>query len=97
MNNEIKEILKDNDELLVNYKDGSFECFDTLPQNVLDYITNLQEENKSLKANVKLLDDNRIYLNDKIDEAIEYLNKVSYMQEPYKNTLLNILRGEDNE
>lgn len=47
MNNDIKEILKDDDELLVYYKDNSFESFDTLPQNVLDYITNLQRANKN--------------------------------------------------
>lgn len=48
-NENIKEILEDNDELIVRYKDNSFECFDTLPKNVLDYITNLQEENERLK------------------------------------------------
>lgn len=49
MKDEIKEILEDNGELMVRYKDNSFECFDTLPKNVVDYITNLQEENERLK------------------------------------------------
>lgn len=57
---EIKEILEDNGELMVRYKDNSFECFDTLPQNVLDYITTLQEENKELKL-LSMTQNNREY------------------------------------
>ena len=49
MKDEIKEILEDNGELMVRYKDNSFECFDTVPKNVLDYITNLQEEGEDLR------------------------------------------------
>ena len=49
MKDEIKEIVVDNGELIVRYKDNSFECFDTLPKNVLDYITNLQEIEKEHK------------------------------------------------
>lgn len=42
MKDEIKEIVVDNGELIAYYKDGSFQAFDTLLQEVLDYITNLQ-------------------------------------------------------
>ena len=49
MGEEIKEILKDNDELLVLYKDNSFRTFDTLTVDVIDYIINLQQENQQLK------------------------------------------------
>jgi uncharacterized FlgJ-related protein len=49
LKDEITEILEDNGELMVRYKDNSFECFDTLPKNVVDYITNLQEENRQTK------------------------------------------------
>ena len=62
MKDEIKEILKDDDELIVRYKDNSFESFDTLPINVLDYITNLQEEKDRFKLRcykaLKLIRDN---------------------------------------
>ena len=44
MNNEIKEILKDDDELIVVYKDNSTRTFDTLTIDVIDYITNLQQK-----------------------------------------------------
>ena len=44
MKDEIKEIVVDNGELIAYYKDGSFQAFDTLLQEVLDYITNLQEK-----------------------------------------------------
>ena len=57
MNNEIKEIIEDNGELMVRYKDDSFECFDTLPKNVLDYITNLKEENERLKEDITAMND----------------------------------------
>ena len=44
MKDEIKELVVDNGELIVYYKDGSFQSFDTLSQEVLDYITNLQQK-----------------------------------------------------
>ena len=44
MSEEIKEILKDDDELIVVYKDNSTRTFDTLTMDVLDYITNLQQK-----------------------------------------------------
>lgn len=59
MKDEIKEIVVDNGELIAYYKDGSFQAFDTLLQEVLDYITNLQEQieikSKGFKATVEEL------------------------------------------
>lgn len=49
MSEEIKEIVRDNDELLVLYKDNSFRTFDTVTVDVIDYIINLQQENHRLK------------------------------------------------
>jgi cell division protein FtsB len=71
-------------------------------------IENLKEENKKLKAEINLLEDNRIYLNNLIDKAIEYIEKYSFkvsdMETPSFelevveiNELLDILRGNDNE
>lgn len=73
MKDEVKEILQDDGELLVYYKDNSFESFDTLPKNVLNYITNLQEENEEfrlLKERYQLIKE--IY-KERIDKAIEYI------------------------
>ena len=49
MKDEIKELVVDNGELIVYYKDGSFQSFDTLSQEVLDYITNLQQKIEKLE------------------------------------------------
>ena len=82
MTNDIKEILVD-DELIVRYKDNSFITYDTVGKDVLDYITNLQEENINIKQ--QLLE-NKISLKDveyqeklkyksRIDKANEYINE----------------------
>jgi chromosome segregation ATPase len=70
MKDNIKEILKDNDELLVRYKDNSFESFDTLPINVLDYITNLQTIEQQYSAI--------------LSENAELENKITNLQEELK-------------
>lgn len=49
MKDEIKEICKEDNELVVYYEDNSTKTFDTLTIDVLDYITNLQEKNEKLK------------------------------------------------
>ena len=92
MNENIKEILKDNDELLVNYKDGSFECFDTLPQNVVDYITNLQESEAYYYGQYK-------DYKTRIEKAIEYVIYLGIKCKYRLNTghlrkLKKILKGE---
>mgnify|MGYP003292600440 CR=1 FL=1 len=53
MSKEIKEIIKDEDELIVLYKDNSHRTFDTLTVDVIDYIINLEQENQQLKEELK--------------------------------------------
>ena len=72
MNEEIKEILKDDDELLVRYKDGSFIAFDTLTIDVIDYITNLQQENED---NLKCIESLKKQLESVIKNNQELLEK----------------------
>ena len=103
MKDEIKEIkISKSNHSIVIIKNGVTvkEQF-AIDDEILDYITNLQENNKSLQANVKLLDDNRIYLNDKIDKAIEYIEYYCIGNNTIENkshkTLLNILQGEDKD
>ena len=52
------------------------------------------------KAYIELLEDNRHYLNNKIDKAVKYLKKKLNEEEPvlveYEiETLLDILKGEE--
>ena len=92
MNNEIKEIL----EMLQKY--GS-----TNDKVLLDYITNLQEENVVLKS--QLLQDNKSYydMQDRIDKAIEKLKDLySYADneeyvDNYCKDLLKTLQGKSDE
>lgn len=61
---EIKELLNDDGELLAVYNDGSTWTFDTLTRQVVEFIDNLQQENKQLKEDKK--------------KAIEYIKNNSY-------------------
>ena len=70
---------------------------------LLDYITNLQEENEKLtKARYSL---DRVELEQRIDRAIEYINDMCLFDDGYANYgddlrpahIVNILKGEDNE
>lgn len=74
MKDEIKEILEDNDELIVRYKDNSFESFDTLPKNVLDYITNLQEKIEYNDSVLKAL--HRYFTEHECYEINEFLRQL---------------------
>lgn len=66
MSEEIKEMVKDNDELLVLYKDNSFRTFDTLTVDAIDYIINLQQENQRLKEKIEGIQEERDYLFNKL-------------------------------
>lgn len=98
MKDEIKEILVDNDELIVRYKDNSFESFDTLPKNVLDYITNLQEENEKVRIQISARE-------EIINKAIEYFKYQLEQLDFYEDTKAKmlcamgivILQGEDKD
>lgn len=105
MNDDIKELLNDDGELIAVYKDGSTWTFDTLTRQVVDYITNLQEENKHLdKVNCHLRKkiNNDIY-KSRIDKAIEYVKsnefigkiRLSSENKQSINKLLNILQGNE--
>ena len=105
MNKEIKEILE---ELKWYRKIGKKDIY--YPEYVLsnkksfillDYITNLQKKSEILEKNNKLLiqQKSRMYndldqITDRIDKAIEYINK-----HPVNacHNLLNILQGDNNE
>ena len=71
---------------------------------LLDYITNLQEENKRLQQNNYDMQREMAMCWQKIDKAVEYIKNGSYLEEGYmipvveKNPLLNILQnGSDKE
>ena len=91
MKDEIKEILKDNDELMVIYKDNSFESFDTLPINVLDYITSLEQENKRLKEINEINNDE-----DYIYTYEELQDKILKLQKEYKELKSRIDKAVEN-
>ena len=100
MKDEIKEIL----EYVLSLTYGNENAIKGV-NKVANYITNLEQENKGLKAQVKLLDDNRIYLNNKIDKAIEILNegleeldkrnRNEVYSEEYLENAIDTLKGSD--
>ena len=119
MNNEIKEIL---DRLLKYFKESNINDFgyeqDKLisyeeAQILLDYITNLQEENENLKLSLK----DRLKYSDELDEKIERIDKaieyiithreavdekdqtiIYWLSDDFdEEDILNILQGGNNE
>ena len=97
MNNEIKEILiKDFNEILVkefctDWKEKRLYIellVNSTPfSNLLDYIRNLQEENKELKAKLEMYE-NGVYfssendkLQERIDNACNYLKQQGYKKQ----------------
>ena len=95
MKNEIKEILESLDKIskaeyypedLLTYK----EC-----HLLLDYITNLQEENKKFKNWINVLNKNNHNYKSRIDKAIEYIenNDDEWFSVP---ELIGILQGSDD-
>lgn len=98
MNDEIKEIL------------DYFRKYMTIEDcirlsKIEDYITNLQEENKYLDNEVNNMTDYVKELQQKIDKAIEYINKnygnlllSNPPKEAFnKDNLLNLLQGKNKE
>lgn len=75
----IKEILKDDDELIVVYKDNSTRTFDTLTIDVIDYITNLQQEIEEYKK-----DYDRLYIEDCKLRENHNIDDISLLDENYK-------------
>ena len=116
MTNEIKELidkLKDNDWYEVLDLTGTkwIELKQEETNQLLDYITNLQEENKHLNLQLDQALKDYEELQIKIDKAVEYINgfesiKAYYeyeecgyteynYDESFKQDLLDILRGDE--
>lgn len=90
MKDEIKEIL---DKL--NNKAEHYILYDYEVKQLLDHITNLQEENDRLKKDYgRLMQDNAytLELEQRIDKAIEYIGKPNWGD--YEHFVVAI--GEDN-
>ena len=110
MKTEIKEILEDIKEHSDSKNATPFELIDIECQLLLDYITNLQKENKeqkkqleSLIAQLELYKDNEEYLNNKIDKAIKYIEQdydkneevIDYCNfDDFYKNVVKILKGE---
>ena len=102
MNNEIKEILDDLKQCCKNR--DRFDIHENTADILLDYITNLQEENERLNKQYDLMEQS---LDDKqkvIDKAIKYVEWnldanaeiIDYFNcDMNFNKLLNILKGEN--
>lgn len=105
MNNEIKEILRKDFE--DTFKKEFVDIILELPfSNLLDYITNLQEEIKRQEKAQVILDNELAELIDyknRIDKAIERLKKIqenaikyeAYHDASICQDLINILEGSD--
>lgn len=97
MNNDIKEILEES--IYCNYDLHTSE-----KKKLLDYITNLEEENEILRENAenndKVVDKakwNEMIYKSRNDKAMKYIKEHWIIDEPvkFKNDLLNILEGDD--
>ena len=117
MKDEIKEIIKEWKQFLswcYENNDKTIEIHRDNAEKIIDYITNLQEENKeqkkqleSLIVQLELYKDNKEYLNNKIDKAIEYTERFTngkYSRiDTFENvevvlqTILQILKGKSDE
>ena len=104
MKNEIKEIVVDDGELIAYYKDGSFQAFDTLLQEVLDYITNLQESEayyygqyKDYKAKNKKAIEYNYELQERYCHSALFDDLVASKIYEITEKQLNILQGEDTK
>lgn len=96
MKDEIKEILETiNDLIKIASDKGSYAMSYKMWKQLLDYITNLQEENKDYKS--------------RIEKAIEYIHnhqlvfelsskkQIQYWFDMFYKDLINILSGVDKE
>ena len=96
MTNEVKEILAYFEKYIkITYMHDSEPMLNWKDLKIgLDYITNLQEENKRLKEEiVKLMFDKSI-LQERLDKVIEI---IKLCDTPCAKEVLQILQGEDNE
>ena len=71
-------------------------------KQLLDYITNLQEENERLHKELDYANNDNIYYIAKIDKAVEYGKELRLfdnesLEFEIGTNFINILQGEDNE
>ena len=98
MKDEIKEILECFSSPYINFSEMLF----NRDERLLDYITNLQEENKELGRYYTRANNEFLELNKRINKAIEYIK--GWQSFPHTNgsthnelrNLLNILEGSDD-
>ena len=107
INKEIKEIIEAL-KPLENIKEHQLYLTTKEQKILLDYITNLQEENERLKERVQIGQNAFLSLTSKINKAIDYIKKDWYelntrdiehvvsLEKDIRIDLLNILQGEDN-
>ena len=98
MTEEIKEILddlgnKDNYIEEFGYQYKRISLFDSF--QLLDYITNLQQENETLKDTLKLRTEISTYIANKNDKALKYAKEHRMTFDV--NKLINILQGSDEK
>lgn len=100
MKDEIKEIL----DRLKN-EEFSTTLFQDEKNKLLDYITNLQEENEKVHKDFNELSERYFFTKSRNEKAIEYINvgktfdfiDVGKVVNKIQNDLLNILQGEDKD
>ena len=109
MTNEIKEILTS-----MHYAGHTFASYRMKSVDILtllDYITNLQEENERKERLITQYAEGMCAYANRIDKAVEYINKFESIKayyeyeecgyteynydEDFKQDLLNILRGDE--
>ena len=103
MKDEIKEILdelKDEDNYIEDYGFRYKRIALDDVWHLLDYITNLQDKYERMKENAEILSNGCNELEQKIDKAIELINKHSnyptyYLTGNIVKDLLSILQGSD--
>lgn len=102
MTNEIKE---DDTSYLIDCLKSHKINFDYCLNELLDYITNLQEENKRLKDYLKIMEkskDNNLHrfldYKQRIDKAVEYLEAHTFNEYTHVSKTeyaIKILRGDE--
>jgi hypothetical protein len=103
MNDEIKEIINDL-QRVADRKCYPEDILDgSIAQEWVDYITDLQEENKELEEDKSKMFETAVKRNnqllDRIDKAIEYIKSLQtcHILNSKKIELLDILQGSDNK
>ena len=110
LEDKIKELEEENKKLKEELHKASLDIQELTEKDIgcpswCDKLKELEEDNKKLKAEVDLLNDNRHFLNNKINKAIEYIEENATYSNDIKqcvddlrydncDELLKILKGE---